>query len=131
MSWSGTDDSGDSGVATYDVLTVTALDPFRNTATGYNGDVHFTSSDRATMLPDDYIFTAADQGVHTFPGLVLETPGVATIMTSDPGQPSITGQATSTLEFPIPTADSQPVGSEISHCGKAAPWNRDSGAVVS
>ena len=33
-------------------FTVTALDPFGNTATGYTGTVHFTSTDGNAMLPN-------------------------------------------------------------------------------
>src|SRR5262249_10902877 len=47
-------------------VTVTALDASNNKATGYIGTMHFTSSDAAAVLPADYIFTAADAGVHTF-----------------------------------------------------------------
>src|SRR5262249_61608751 len=47
-------------------FTVTARDPYGNTATGYAGTVHFTSSDGQAVLPADYAFTAADAGVHSF-----------------------------------------------------------------
>src|SRR5262245_53450389 len=32
----------------------------------YTGTVHFTSTDGAATLPDDYTFTAADRGRHVF-----------------------------------------------------------------
>src|SRR5262249_36569886 len=47
-------------------FTVTALDFLGNTATGYLGTVHFTSSDRQAVLPSDYTFMADDAGTHTF-----------------------------------------------------------------
>src|SRR5438270_732089 len=47
-------------------FTVTAKDSFGNTATGYLGTAHFTSSDPSATLPANYTFTAADNGVHTF-----------------------------------------------------------------
>jgi hypothetical protein len=47
-------------------LTVTALDANGNVVPGYTGTVHFSSSDQAVGLPADYIFTAGDQGAHTF-----------------------------------------------------------------
>src|SRR5262249_19003735 len=47
-------------------LTVEALDPFGNVATGYTGTVHLGSSDPAATLPADYTFTPADEGTHTF-----------------------------------------------------------------
>src|SRR5207248_3117190 len=34
-------------------VTATALDQFNNTATGYAGSVHFTSSDTTAALPGD------------------------------------------------------------------------------
>jgi hypothetical protein len=58
-------------------LTVTALDPFNNTATDYTRTVSFTSTDASAVLPHDYTFTAADQGVHTFTnGVTLKTAGL-------------------------------------------------------
>ena len=41
-------------------------DAFGNTATGYTGTVHFTSTDGQAVLPADYTFTAGDAGIHTF-----------------------------------------------------------------
>jgi hypothetical protein len=47
-------------------FTVTAQNANGTVNTGYTGTVHFTSSDPRAVLPADYTFTAADQGVHTF-----------------------------------------------------------------
>jgi hypothetical protein len=47
-------------------VTVTALDRFGNVATGYTGTVHFSSKDRAAVLPADHTFTAQDAGTHAF-----------------------------------------------------------------
>ena len=44
-------------------VTVTAKDAFGNTATGYTGTIHVTSSDAQAVLPADYTFTGADNGV--------------------------------------------------------------------
>jgi len=49
-------------------VTVTAVDAFGNLAIGYRGTIHWTSPDTAALLPPDYSFTAADNGVHTFTG---------------------------------------------------------------
>jgi hypothetical protein len=68
-------------------FTVTALDPFDNTATGYTGTVHFTSSDGAAVLPAD---TTLTNGVGTFPA-TLQTAGGRTITATDTATPSITG----------------------------------------
>jgi hypothetical protein len=47
-------------------VTVTALDAYGQVDTGYQGTVHFTSTDPKAVLPADYTFTLADAGVHTF-----------------------------------------------------------------
>jgi hypothetical protein len=75
-------------------VTVTALDQFNNTATGYRGTVHFTKSDSGagSSLPADYPFVAGDSGVHTFTnGVTLVTAGNQTITATDTLTSSITG----------------------------------------
>src|SRR5262249_37711255 len=49
-------------------ITVTALDAHDNVVTSYVGTVTFTTSDTAAgvVLPEDYTFTTADNGVHIF-----------------------------------------------------------------
>ena len=54
---------GPAGVATS--ATVTAKDAFGNTATGYTGVVHFTSTDPQASLPASYTFVAGDSGAHS------------------------------------------------------------------
>ena len=78
-------------------ITVTALNGFNDTATGYRGTVYFTSSDNAAILPADYTFTAADHGVHTFTGVSLRTAGHRTITATDSVTSSITGSTTVTV----------------------------------
>src|SRR5439155_18576756 len=53
-----------AGVA-FDVI-VTAKDQFDNTATGYTGTVHLTSTDSAATLPADHTFTLGEAGTHAF-----------------------------------------------------------------
>jgi hypothetical protein len=68
-------------------VAVKAVDAFGQVALGYRGTVTFatTDNDPAVMLPADYAFTAADQGVHTFTGgFTLITPGDQTLTVSDP-----------------------------------------------
>jgi PKD repeat protein len=77
-------------------ITVTGQDAYGNTATGYTGTVHFTSSDSQATLPADYTFTSGDQGVHTF-SVTLVTAGSQTITATDTGTGSITGTATLTV----------------------------------
>jgi len=71
-------------------LTVTALDAYGNTATGYSGTVHFTSSDGQASLPADYSFTASDVGIHTF-SATLKTAGTQSLTATDKASTSITG----------------------------------------
>jgi hypothetical protein len=75
-------------------ITVTALDPYNNVATGYRGTVRFTSSDKLASLPGNFIFTAGNGGVHTFGnGVTLRTSGTHTITAADLHSPSVTGSA--------------------------------------
>jgi|GEM_PF-3245192 len=71
-------------------VTVTAKDGSGNTATGYLGRIHFTSTDPAAVLPADYTFTAGDAGVHTFT-VTLKTPGTQSVTATDTVTASITG----------------------------------------
>src|SRR5262249_36967893 len=65
-------------------VTVKALDYFGNTATSYRGTVHFSSGDPQAVLPDDYTFTAADNGVHVFRlGVALHSAGVQSVTVRD------------------------------------------------
>lgn len=73
-----------------DTVTVVAKDPFGNTATGYRGTIHLTSSDGQALLPADYTFTAGDSGVRTFT-VTLVTPGTHSLTATDTTTPSITG----------------------------------------
>jgi hypothetical protein len=87
-------------------VTVTALDSFNNTATGYTGTVHFTKSDNGagSSVPADYTFVAGDSGVHTFNnGVILVTPGNQTVTATDTGNSSITGTSNS-ITVAVPTA---------------------------
>src|SRR5439155_1466890 len=78
-------------------LTVAVLEADGESATGYTGTVHFTSSETqfGVVLPADYTFTAADAGVHTFSnGFTLDTAGDQTITATDIVTSSIQGTAT-------------------------------------
>ena len=81
-------------------VTVTAKDPYGNTATSYLGTVHFTSSDSSAVLPSNYTFTAADAGVHIFTnGVILKTVASQTVTATDTVTSSITGKATVTVNY--------------------------------
>ena len=66
-------------------LTVTAFDAYDNISVGYVGTVKFSSTDTLARMPADYTFTgsSADNGVHTFTGLVLKTGGTQTVTAAD------------------------------------------------
>jgi hypothetical protein len=55
-------------------MTVIALDANNQVANGYQGTLHFSSSDPQASLPADYTFTPADAGAHTFT-FALKTAG--------------------------------------------------------
>ena len=94
----GLADPSSAGVA--QSVTVTAKDAVGNTATGYTGTVHFTSSDGASILPADYSFTAGDAGVHTFTNAVtLKTPGSRSVTATDTANMSITGLQSVTVNL--------------------------------
>jgi predicted outer membrane repeat protein len=71
-------------------FTVTAVDAYGNTTTGYLGTVVFTSSDSRAVLPANYTFVAADKGVHTF-SATFKTTGMQTITATDKTTSSIKG----------------------------------------
>ncbi len=65
-----------------ETITVTARNADDSTDTGYLGTVHFTRSDAQAVLPVNYTFTTADQGVHTFT-VTLKTAGSRSITATD------------------------------------------------
>ncbi|MBI4421429.1 MAG: hypothetical protein HY560_11450, partial [Gemmatimonadetes bacterium] len=79
-------------------VTVTAKDPYGNTATGYRGTIHFTSSDLLAVLPPDYQFVEADAGAHTFTaGVTLSTSGSQTVTATDISVTTLTSTQTVTV----------------------------------
>ncbi len=68
-------------------FTVTAEDPFNNTAANYTGTVHFTSSDGNALLPANATLTS---GVGIF-SVTLASPGNQTLTAADATNPTITG----------------------------------------
>src|SRR5262249_4313140 len=63
-------------------ITVIAEDTAGNPNPGYAGAIHFTSSDPMAVLPGDYVFTAADHGVHVF-SVTLKTSGFQSVSVTD------------------------------------------------
>jgi adhesin/invasin len=73
-------------------VTVTALDASNNTATGYTGTAHFTSSDGQAVLPGNYTFVGGDNGTHTFSSAyTLKTAASQTVTATDTVTGSING----------------------------------------
>jgi hypothetical protein len=88
---------------------VTAFDAYGNTATGYLGTVHFTSSDGAAVLPANYAFLAGDHGTRMFTNAVtLRTVGMQSVTATDIGTPSIAGSQAGILV--TATGPSAPTG---------------------
>jgi hypothetical protein len=72
-------------------FTVTALDPYGNTASGYAGTLHFTTSDPSPLaMPAD---STLSNGQGTF-SATLRTAGAQTISGTDTGAGSIRGSLT-------------------------------------
>jgi len=73
-------------------FTVTAKDQYNNTATGYTGTAHFTTSDPGSgvVLPANQAFAPADHGSHAFVA-TLVTAGMQSLTATDTASPSITG----------------------------------------
>jgi hypothetical protein len=74
-------------------VTVTALDAYGNTATGYTGTVTWSSNDPQAALPANYTFTTGsggDNGVHTFTA-TLKTAGTRSLTATDTVTNTITG----------------------------------------
>ena len=80
-------------------ISVTVLDIDGHTASTFVDTVHFASSDPAALLPDDYTFTPADGGTHTFT-VILMMPGPQTIQVIDLGNRFHTDMATVTVDAP-------------------------------
>jgi hypothetical protein len=81
-------------------ITITAQDANGRTAVSYQGTVTLstTDTDPGVVLPANYTFTAADQGVHTFSGgCTLITAGNQTLTATDTSEATITGTATITV----------------------------------
>ncbi len=69
-------------------FTVAAKNADGTTATGYNGTVTFTVS--SGFAPENYNFTPADQGVHTF-SMTFEQAGTQWITVTDARKAGVTG----------------------------------------
>ncbi len=93
-SWFGISAPASVPLKTRFTITVTAYDAYGNVATGFDGTVHFESSDPLAGLPKNYTFTSADRGVQTFENAVIfKTDRLQQIITAvDVANSSICGQ---------------------------------------
>jgi hypothetical protein len=79
-------------------LTIFALDPYGNIATGYTGTAKFTSTDPNATLPTPFPFQVSDAGRHTFTnGVTLKSTGSRTITATDTTNQKIAGSTTVTV----------------------------------
>jgi hypothetical protein len=90
-------------------FTVTARDAYGNIATGYRGTVHFTSTDAQAVLPANYAFVAADNGVHTFTA-TLKTAGTRSLAATDTVTGSIGGTQSGIIVNPAAASTLQVAG---------------------
>src|SRR5262249_45533428 len=93
-------------------------DAYGNAAAGYTGTAHFTSTDPVAILPADYTFTAADNGVHTFSGVILRTAGSRSVTASDTASSSLTGSA------PLPAGAAGPAHPRLARVAGHPPRRR-------
>lgn len=97
-------------------VTVTAM-VGGNRDTVINSSIHFTSSDRAAVLPADYYFTVSDAGSHTFTnGATLMTAGSQSITATEIGVPGLNGTANVTVS--ATTTTTQTSGTLAVHSGQ-------------
>jgi subtilase family serine protease len=110
-------------------VTVKALDASGNTATGYSGTVHFTSTDSSAVLPANSKLTS---GTGTF-SATLNTAGTQTITATDTVTASITGTsgnisvvstATAT-HFSVTAPSSAAIGTSFNYTVKALDANNN------
>lgn len=91
LSVSGYPTSTVSGLA--HPITVTAQDAFNNTGTSYTGQIAFTSTDGAAVLPPNSTFSLSDAGQKTF-SVILKQTGTRSITATDTVTGSINGSQT-------------------------------------
>lgn len=100
-------------------VIVTAVDAFANTATGYAGVVHFTSTDGAALLPAD---SGLVNGTGTFP-VTLSTVGDQTVTATDSVTMAVNGTS-----GPI-SVSAQPPG-PATHFVVSAPASTTAGVQI-
>jgi uncharacterized delta-60 repeat protein len=87
-------------------ITVTATDANGNVLTNYTGTIDFadfTNLDARAVLPANYTFTAADQGVHTFTATYIKALTQA-VFVADTATPAMNGRLVNLQVKPGPVA---------------------------
>jgi photosystem II stability/assembly factor-like uncharacterized protein len=116
------------------LVTVTVIDPFGRTMTGYRGTVHFSSTDGTASLPADYTFTAGDHGKHIFL-VTLHKTGTQTIWIRDTLNRAVAGSVRElvTSPAPPPSGPATPQSAHVSAPLLAVPrqWTATAGAAAS
>ena len=98
---------------------VTVVDQNGNIATDYRGTIGFTSTDPDADLPDEYTYTAADAGVHTFTnGVTLWSEGAQSVSVSD----KETGAVVASQTVLVMSLSPQPSSPTISVTGLPDPF---------
>ena len=90
----------------YSSLTLWAMDPYGNIATGYTGTVQLTSSDAQAQLPSNITFTAGNLGTATA-SVALGTAGVQSITATDTSASGVTGNESGIIVQPNSVATLQ------------------------
>jgi TolB protein len=76
--------------------TIIATGASGDTAIGYGGTVHFTSTDPAAQLPPDHTFVPADRGSYAFT-VTFKTAGAQMLTAIDLAESFLSGRATVTV----------------------------------
>ncbi len=71
-------------------LKVIAQDENNETVTDYTGTIHFNTLDSQAIVPHDFTFTLADQGVHTFSAMLF-TAGKFAVRVTDVSNQALHG----------------------------------------
>jgi hypothetical protein len=114
-------------------ITATTWDAYGNIATGYAGQVYFTSSDGRAVLPytsgNKYTFTSGDNGSRTFTGFQLNTAPSQTITVTDGVKSAISNLITVMLPITPPTYSNILVSSTTAgqQCTFSSQWNDNYG----
>src|SRR5439155_15118389 len=82
--------AGSAGTVTVEARTSSGA-----RATSYTGTIRFSSTDSQAVLPANYTFTTADQGIHTFTNaVVLKTAATQSVTATDTAKSTVTGSQT-------------------------------------